>query len=163
MQACAGVGGCLTFCTNGRALQSAKIVSDECGLNPNENIIALMETTKTTEGPKKSREASLPLPAPVARALDKLGGDLNRARRRRNFTQQEVADRIGASLNTVKRLENGNLKIPLHFLARMLFLYGELDRLKDLLDSAQDEIGLTLMDSNLPQRVRSSKKRENAF
>ena len=122
-----------------------------------------MEPIKPPESLDQSRKTSLPAPAPVIRALGKLGEDLNRARRRRNFTQQEVAKRIGASLNTVKRLENGDLKVPLHFLARMLFLFGELDRLVTLLDSGQDEIGLTLMDDRLPKRVRHSKKRENAF
>ncbi len=123
----------------------------------------LMEATKSIKVPEEGRKSIDLLPAPVGRALEKLGSDLNRARRRRNLTQQEVANRIGASLNTVKRLENGNDKIPLHFLARMLFLFGELDRLNTLLDSAQDEIGLTLMDERLPRRIRSKKKRENAF
>ena len=122
-----------------------------------------MEAIKDHKSPEESRSVALPVPAPVSRALGKLGADLNRARRRRNLTQQEVAKRIGASLNTVKRLEGGDLKVPLHFLARMLFLFGELDRLSTLLDSGQDAIGLTLMDDRLPQRVRASKKRENAF
>jgi transcriptional regulator with XRE-family HTH domain len=122
-----------------------------------------MEAIKPPKSPGKSRKPSLPAPAPVSRALGKLGDDLNRARRRRNLTQQEVAKRIGASLNTVKRLESGDPKVPLHFLARMLFLFGELDRLCNLLDSGLDDIGLTLMDDRLPQRVRRSKKRENAF
>ncbi|RJG04438.1 helix-turn-helix domain-containing protein [Noviherbaspirillum sedimenti] len=122
-----------------------------------------MEAIEKHKSPEQSRKTSLPVPAPVYRALGKLGEDLNRARRRRKLTQQEVAKRIGASLNTVKRLESGDLKVPLHFLARMLFLFGELDRLGTLLDSGQDEIGLTLMDDRLPQRVRPSKKRENAF
>ncbi|MEO8837723.1 MAG: helix-turn-helix transcriptional regulator [Herbaspirillum sp.] len=99
----------------------------------------------------------------MSRVLIKLGEDLNRARRRRNLTQQEVADRVGASLNTVKRLESGDPRIPLHFLARVLYLFGELDRLDKLLDSGLDDIGLTLMDDRLPQRVRPSKKRETAF
>jgi transcriptional regulator with XRE-family HTH domain len=126
-------------------------------------IMALMEAINPPKVPEQSRKPGLPVPAPVSRAIVKLGEDLNRARRRRNLTQQEVAKRIGASLNTVKRLENGDLKIPLHFLARMLFLFGELDRLGTLLDSGQDDIGLTLMDDRLPQRVRPAKKRETAF
>ena len=125
--------------------------------------MALMEAITQPKSPEQSRNTVLPVPAPVSRALGKLGEDLNRARRRRNLTQQEVAKRIGASLNTVKRLESGDPKVPLHFLARMLFLFGELDRLGALLDSGQDDIGLTLMDDRLPQRVRPSKKRENAF
>lgn len=122
-----------------------------------------METIKPDKTSVESHKAALPVPAPVSRTLTKLGEDLNRARRRRNLTQAEVATRIGASLSTVKRLESGDIRVPLHFLARMLFLFGELDRLSNLLDTAQDDIGLTLMDDRLPQRVRISKKRTTAF
>ena len=125
--------------------------------------MALMEAINESKSLDQSRKSNLPVPAPVSHVLAKLGEDLNRARRRRNFTQQEVAKRIGASLNTVKRLESGDPKVSLHFLARMLFLFGELDRLGALLDSGLDDIGLTLMDDRLPKRVRPSKKRENAF
>jgi transcriptional regulator with XRE-family HTH domain len=107
------------------------------------------------ESPK--REMS-PLPLPVSRALLKLGEDLNRARRRRRMTQQSVAERIGASLTTVKRLEAGDPRVPLHFLARVLHLFGELQRLKDLLDSGLDDIGLNLMDEQLPKRIRAPRK-----
>jgi transcriptional regulator with XRE-family HTH domain len=94
----------------------------------------------------------------VSRALLKLGEDLNRARRRRRMTQQSVAERIGASLTTVKRLEAGDPRVPLHFLARVLHLFGELQRLKDLLDSGLDDIGLNLMDEQLPKRIRAPRK-----
>jgi DNA-binding XRE family transcriptional regulator len=78
---------------------------------------------------------SLPLPLPVNRAITKLGCDLALARRRRRMSQESLATRIGASLSTVKRMEKGDTRIP-------------------LLDTAKDEIGLTLADEQLPRRVR---------
>jgi ribosome-binding protein aMBF1 (putative translation factor) len=118
-----------------------------------------MEAVNTVEGPLKSRETpSLPLPLPVSRAVTKLGEDINRARRRRRMTQQSLAERIGASLTTIKRMESGDPRIPLHFVARTLHVFGEIDRLRQLLDSAQDEIGLNLMDDQLPKRIRTSHK-----
>ncbi|MFM0502395.1 helix-turn-helix domain-containing protein [Paraburkholderia caffeinilytica] len=104
-----------------------------------------------------------PLPTPVQRTLSKLGEDLNRARRRRGLTQQALAERIGAGLNTVKRMEAGDPRVQLHFLVRALYLFGELQRLNDLLDSGQDDTGLMLMDEKLPQRVRTRKKTTKAF
>lgn len=98
-----------------------------------------------------------PIPIPVLRALAKLGGDLSLARRRRRFTQASLAQRIGASLATVRRMEQGDPRIPLHFLARALMVFNELDRLSQLLDSSADVIGLTLMDEKLPQRIRQRK------
>jgi hypothetical protein len=43
-------------------------------------------------------------------------------------------------------------------IARALQVFGELERLNQLLDTPQDTIGLTLMDAKLPQRVRKSRK-----
>jgi transcriptional regulator with XRE-family HTH domain len=125
--------------------------------------MAHMEPTKSLKSPSKGRKVERPLPIPVQRALTKLGDDINRARRRRGLTQQSLAERIGASLNTVKRLESGDPRVQLHFLARALHLFGELQRLNDLLDSGKDDVGLALMDEKLPQRVRTAKKSRNAF
>jgi transcriptional regulator with XRE-family HTH domain len=100
---------------------------------------------------------SAPLPLPVGRAIQKLGRDLSFARRRRRITQASLAERIAASLATVRRMERGDPRIPLHFIARTLQVFGELDRLAQLLDSREDMIGLTLMDEQLPQRVRPRK------
>ena len=98
--------------------------------------------------------APLPPPLPVQRAIEKLGNDLALARRRRRISQQSLATRIGASVSTVKRMEKGDMRVPLHFIARSLYVFGELDRLTSLLDSANDAIGLTLADEALPRRIR---------
>ena len=107
---------------------------------------------------QSSKSGSLPAPVPVRRAIQKLGADLALARRRRNISQASMAERIGASLNTVKRLEKGDPRVPLHFVARTLHVFGELERLADLLDTSEDAIGLTLMDAQLPQRIRARKE-----
>lgn len=104
-----------------------------------------------------------PLPVPAARALSQLGADINRARRRRQLTQQSLAERAGVSLNTVKRLEAGEPQIQMQALARVLLVFGELARLEQLLETAGDDIGLALMDEQLPQRVRPRKAPVKAF
>jgi hypothetical protein len=55
-------------------------------------------------------------------------------------------------------MEKGDMRVPLHFIARSLHIFGELDRLVSLLDSANDEIGLTLADEALPKRIRSKSR-----
>ncbi|EKS9795215.1 MULTISPECIES: helix-turn-helix domain-containing protein [Burkholderia] len=122
-----------------------------------------METIKSDKGSVESRKVERPLPVIAQRTLKKLGGDINRARRRRGLTQQALAERVGAGLSTIKRLEAGDPRMQLHVLARVLQVFGELDRLSDLLDSAQDDVGLALMDEQLPQRVRTPKKSPHAF
>ena len=96
-----------------------------------------------------------PTPLPVQRALLKLGADLSLARRRRRISQASLAERMGASLSTVRRMEKGDVRVPIHFFDRALHVFGEIQVLEHLLDTARDEIGLTLMDERLPKRVRS--------
>lgn len=94
-------------------------------------------------------------PLPVERAIRKLGSDLSLARRRRHISQASLAERMGASLSTVRRMEKGDGRVPLHFFARALHVFGEIQALEQLLDTANDDIGLALMDERLPRRVRS--------
>jgi len=103
-----------------------------------------------------------PIPLPVQRAIQKFGADISLARRRRHISQGHIsqaslAERMGASLSTVRRMEKGDLRVPIHFFARALHVFGEIQALQDLLDTAKDDIGLTLMDERLPKRVRSKR------
>lgn len=98
---------------------------------------------------------SSPIPLPVERALRRVGHSLALARRRRQLSQEALAERIGASVNTVRRMEDGHPGTALQHFARALQVFGELDTFEKLMDTAQDSVGLTLMDENLPQRVRT--------
>ncbi len=95
------------------------------------------------------------MPAPVTRALQKLGQDLALARRRRRLTQASMAERIQTSVATLRRMEKGDARIPFGLIAQALFVLGALGRIDSLLDTANDEIGLSLMNQQLPQRVRT--------
>lgn len=118
--------------------------------------IVTMETKQSQDSSFRSQK--LPLPLPVERALVRLGADINLARRRRHLSQGSLAERIGASLSTIKRMENGDPRIPLHFIARALFVFGELNKLGSLLDTSEDTLGLALMNENLPKRVQPRRK-----
>jgi transcriptional regulator with XRE-family HTH domain len=111
-------------------------------------------------GKAKSESAvfPLPLPIPVERAILKLGNDVSLARRRRHISQISLAQRIGASISTVRRMEKGDARIPIHFYVRAMQLFGVLDAFEQVLDTARDDIGLTLMDSQLPLRIRGKNK-----
>jgi transcriptional regulator with XRE-family HTH domain len=100
------------------------------------------------------------MPAPSVRAIEKLGADLSLARRRRRITQASLAERMGCSLSTVRRMEKGDGRVPLHFFARALHLFGATSALANLLDTAADDIGLAMMDQRLPQRIRPKKTPE---
>lgn len=95
-----------------------------------------------------------PIPLPIERAIRKFGTDISLARRRRHISQASLAERMGASLSTVRRMEKGDGRVPIHFFARALHVFGEIQALECLLDTASDDIGLALMDERLPKRVR---------
>ena len=96
----------------------------------------------------------LPLPAPVARALKRLGENLALARRRRRISTRSMAERLQTSTGTLRRLERGDPTVAIGTLARALHVLGELDALGALLDTASDDLGLQLMNEAVPQRIR---------
>lgn len=98
----------------------------------------------------------VPLPLPVVRSLQSLGLGISLARRRRHLSQQDLADRIGAAAITIRRMEAGHPGTALQNLAKVLQVFGELEKLDQLLETSQDNFGLTLMDEKLPKRIRKS-------
>ncbi|CAN7469287.1 helix-turn-helix domain-containing protein [Trinickia sp. LjRoot230] len=94
---------------------------------------------------------------PVVRALGKLGDDIALARRRRHITQESMAERIHTSVATLRRLEKGDPRIPIGTVAQAFHVLGELPKITGLLDTAADDIGLALMNQQVPQRVRKKR------
>ncbi|MFL9958099.1 helix-turn-helix domain-containing protein [Paraburkholderia nemoris] len=86
-----------------------------------------------------------------------MGADLALARRRRRLTQASLAERIQTSVATLRRMEHGDERISIGTIAQAFLVLGELDKINGLLDTAADGIGLTLMNQQLPQRVRKKR------
>ncbi len=101
-----------------------------------------------------------PIPLPVERALRTVGHSVALARRRRHLSQEDLAERIGASVNTVRRMESGHPGTALQHVARALQVFGELGQFENLMDTAQDSVGLVLMDEKLPQRIRTVRRND---
>jgi transcriptional regulator with XRE-family HTH domain len=104
---------------------------------------------------KTAKVESLPLP--VRRGLKKLGEDIALARRRRHISTQSMADRLQVSLKTLQRLEKGDPTVAVGTVATAMLVLSQLDRFTNLLDTASDDIGLSLMDQAVPKRIRSKK------
>ncbi len=102
-------------------------------------------------------------PLPVERAVLKLGQDISLARRRRHISQASMAERVDCSVSTIKRLEKGDLRVPIYYVARTLHVLGEIKALEQLLDSSRDEIGLILMDEQVPKRIRMKRSVSGAM
>ncbi len=95
----------------------------------------------------------------VDRALKALGQNIDLARRRRGMSQADLASRMGVSVSTVRRLEDGHSGTALTYLGSALEVFGELEKLSLLLDTPTDSVGLALMDAELPTRVYSKRRK----
>jgi DNA-binding transcriptional regulator YiaG len=96
------------------------------------------------------------LPRPVERALHHLGQDISAARRMRRLSQEDLAQRIGTSLSTVRRMEDGYPGTALHTFLGALQVLGRLDAVVDVMAIKNDALGMELVREQLPQRVRTS-------
>jgi len=108
-----------------------------------------------SSGSKRSG-SQVAMPPPVARALSNLGHDLSMARRMRRLTQEDLAQRIGTSLSTVRRMEDGYPGTALHTFLRALHVLGRLEEMVRVMALEQDTLGLELARDQLPQRVRAT-------
>src|SRR3546814_20799642 len=72
---------------------------------------------------KKSSDARAVLSRPVERALHRLGQDISAARRVRRLSQEDLAQRVGTSLSTVRRMEDGYPGTALHTFLRALHVF----------------------------------------
>ncbi|WP_158912732.1 helix-turn-helix domain-containing protein [Caulobacter sp. S45] len=93
-------------------------------------------------------------PLAVRRALQKLGGDLRDARKRRGLTAEIVAERAFTSRPTLQRIEEGDDGVGIGIYAAVLNALGLLDHLGTLADPARDTVGQQLSADKLPERVR---------
>ena len=93
------------------------------------------------------------LPLGVRKALRKLGGDLQVARKRRRLSMTIVAERAFISRNTLTRVERGDATVALGIYATVLFVLGLAYRLGDLADPSIDTVGQSLETERLPQRA----------
>lgn len=112
--------------------------------------------------PSSSRKlsgAKVATPLPVERALRRLGQDISTARRTRRLSQEDLAQRIGTSLSTVRRMEDGYPGTALHTFLRTLHVLGCLDAMSKVMALENDALGMELVRDQLPQRVRTSSAR----
>jgi transcriptional regulator with XRE-family HTH domain len=99
------------------------------------------------------------IPLPVASTLQKLGQDINEARRRRRITKLILAERVGIAPMTLDRIERGDGATSMAGYASVLFSLGMLSRLRDVADARYDLTGLQLAAEQLPKSVQPPRKK----
>ena len=72
------------------------------------------------------------------KAIAFLGYDLQIARKRRDMTQATMAERIGVSVETVKRMEQGDPGVRIGIIANALGVFGMAERLMVIANPSTD-------------------------
>jgi transcriptional regulator with XRE-family HTH domain len=98
------------------------------------------------------------LPPKVRRSLQKFGGDLALARRKRRLTTAMMSERLGVAKSTYARVEKGDPTVSLGVFAMALFVLGFGDAFGDLVDASRDEQGLLLDQQRIPKRVHPKRE-----
>jgi transcriptional regulator with XRE-family HTH domain len=75
----------------------------------------------------------------------------------RRLSQEDLAQRIGTSLSTVRRMEDGYPGTALHTFLRALQVLGRLEAVVKVMAMENDVLGMELVREQLPQRVRTSR------
>jgi transcriptional regulator with XRE-family HTH domain len=102
-------------------------------------------------------------PYPVEQALKRLGDNLRTARVRRNYTIEEIAQKIGTGPRAVMDAEKGKASTGIGIYAALLWVYDLLPPLNDVANPAKDEQGLTFASAKEKTRARKSEGLDSDF
>jgi transcriptional regulator with XRE-family HTH domain len=92
----------------------------------------------------RSSQALATLPPAASEALRRLGANLAIARVRRKESQRLWAQRLGVSVPTLIRMEQGDAGVSIGIYATALWLMGRVQALPELADPAQDRGALEM-------------------
>lgn len=95
---------------------------------------------------------------PTERFCQRLAGHISLARRKRRWTQKEMAARSLVSLATYQRIEKGDSSVAFAAVMRVLFVLDGLKSFDDVLAPEGDELGREEVEKRIPQRIRKCKK-----
>jgi len=82
-----------------------------------------------------------------------LGQFFRIARKRRGWRQEDVAQRLNVSIDTVKRAEKGVKGVSIGHVLDLLSLYNRLESFKEMIDPKNDALGISMEMERLPKRV----------
>ncbi len=96
----------------------------------------------------------------VSRELEKISEFIILARKRRHWTQQEMADRLGVTRITIRRLELGPGKVRLELFLNALNLLGLLEGFSEIANPMRDKKAINFELSVINKKQSPSIKNE---
>lgn len=102
-------------------------------------------------------------PAKVTIALERLGRNIRRARKRRQMRQQDLATHAGITVPTLRRVEAGALGTGAGAYVAVLWALGLESQITELADPARDLEGQALEAARQGERVRPERTLSSGF
>ena len=84
------------------------------------------------------------LPSGILSELGRIGYGIKTARMRRRMTQQELAERVGASWHTIRKIEKGSPVTGIGYYLKALWVLGIFEDVRLLADPERDREGIVL-------------------
>lgn len=91
-------------------------------------------------------------------AMEKLGMRMRAERLRRNLSQHYLAQTVGVTVPTYRKIESGNGRVEFRHVARALGVLGYADALAGVIPEVQPE--MRLKDLLAPERKHASPRRK---
>jgi len=94
--------------------------------------------------------------------LNRLGGNIKRARMRRGIKQGDLAERVSISRPTLRKLERGDPTVSLAVLVQVLDVLGLAGQLHHIADPDADVLGKALEEAGMQKkRVDSPRSKDH--
>ena len=94
------------------------------------------------------------LPSEVQSQLRRIGNGIKTARMRRHMTQEELAERVGTSWHTIRKIEGGSPVTRIAYYLKALWVLGLFEDVRLLADPERDREGIILEAAARGTRVR---------
>ena len=99
----------------------------------------------------KTNEA---LPSEILSQLKRIGNGIKTARLRRRMTQEDLAERVGTSWHTIRKIEGGSPVTRIAFYLNALWVLGIFEDVRLLADPERDREGIILEAAGRGTRAR---------
>lgn len=107
--------------------------------------------------------ASIVIPQEIAEIASRLGGRIRAARKVRRWRQQDLAERTGYSLVTIRAVEKGDPRTGMGIYLHVLWVMGLAREIELIADPGLDRDGLSLALDAERKRVYLPRKPKDDF